>query len=49
MHAFETQGLFKADPPRFGRRDESEVLYEKDTLLIDRFRFDTLQFVRKRV
>jgi hypothetical protein len=36
MHAFETQRLLKADPPRFGRRDEAEILYEENTLLIDR-------------
>ncbi len=41
MHAFETQGLLKADPPRFGRRDEAKMLYEEDMLLIDRIRFDT--------
>src|SRR5712691_11776046 len=49
MHAFETQRLRKADPPRFGRRDEAEILYEEDTLLIDRLRFDSLQLARKRV
>jgi len=49
MHAFETQGLLKADPPRLGRRDEAKMLYGEDVLLIDRLRFNTLQFARKDV
>jgi hypothetical protein len=49
MHSFETQRLLKADPPRFGRRDEAEILYKEDTLLKDRLRFSPLQLARKRV
>ncbi len=49
MHSFETQRLLEADPPRFGRRDEAEILYEEDTLLIDRLRFGTFQLAGKRV
>jgi hypothetical protein len=49
MHSFETQGLLAADPPRFGRRDEAKIVYEEDTLLIDRLRFDAFQLARKRV
>ena len=48
MHSFETQRFLETDPPRFGWRDEAEILYEEDTLLIDRLRFDTLQLAGKR-
>ena len=49
MHAFDMQGLLKADPPRRGRREEAKMLDEEDLLLIDRLRCETLQFARQRV
>jgi hypothetical protein len=48
MHSLETQGLLKADSPRFGWLDVAKILYEKNTLLIDRLRFDARQLARKR-
>ena len=41
-------GIFKANAPRFGRRDEAEVANEEDPVLVDRFCLDTLQFTRKK-
>ena len=49
VHSFEPQRLLKTDPPRFGRRDEAEILHEEDTLLIDCLGFDPPQFARQRL
>ena len=35
---FKTQSLLKADPPRFGRRNEAKIPYKENTLLKDRLR-----------
>src|SRR6202007_2949633 len=45
----ETPRRFKIDAPSFGRGDEAEILDEENALLINRFRFDALQFARKRL
>ncbi len=49
MNPLETPGLFKIDAPSFGRGDEAEILDEENALLINRFRFDALQFAGKRL
>jgi hypothetical protein len=43
-----TQRILKADSPRFGRRDEAKVANEEDSVLVDRFFLDAIQFAGKK-
>jgi hypothetical protein len=49
VNLLEPPRFFKIDAPSFSRSDETEILYEENLLLIDRFRFDALQLAGKRV
>jgi hypothetical protein len=47
MDTFETEGLFKVDSPRFGRRNEAQIPDEEYGCLKDIFPPDPLQFLFK--
>ncbi len=42
VNFFETQCFFKADSPRFGRRDETEIANEEDAPLVDSLSLNAL-------
>jgi hypothetical protein len=44
----QTDGLFKADSPRFGRRDEAKIANEEDAVWVDGFFLEALQFAGKK-
>lgn len=48
MNSLETHRFLKADSPRFGRRDEAKIADEEDSLLVDGFFPDALQFAGKK-
>jgi len=43
-----THRVCEADSPRFGRRDEAKIANEEDSVLIDSFFLDALQFTGKK-
>ena len=48
VNFLKTYRVLKADSPRFGRRDEAKIANEEDSVLVDCFFFDALQFAGKK-
>jgi hypothetical protein len=48
VNFLKTHRLLKADSPRFGRRDEAKIANEEDSVWVDGFFLDALQFAGKK-
>ena len=48
VNSLKTHRFLKADSPRFGGLDEAKVTNEEDSILVDCFSFDALQFAGKK-
>ena len=48
VNLLKTHRVLKADSPRFGRRHEAEITNEEDSVLVNSFLDDALQFADQR-